>query len=64
MNNYQSTAGVNPEKRSLTPADAWKLWHQLVDLTNCLWDAFEQEFLEFSIEESEKEDFNRALPFE
>jgi hypothetical protein len=63
MNN-QSTAGVNPGKCSLTPADAWKLWHQLIELTNCLWDAYEQGFLEFSIEESEMEDFNRPLPFD
>lgn len=63
MNN-QSTAGVNPGKCSLTPAAAWKLWHQLIDLTDRLWDAYEQEFLEFSIEKSEKNDFNRPLPFE
>jgi len=60
----QSTAGVNPDKSSLSPAAAWKLWHQLIDFTNALWDAYEQEFLDFSIEESEREDFNRPMPFE
>ena len=60
----RSTAGVDHEMPALTPDAAWKLWHQLVDLTNSLWDAFEQEFIEFSIQESEKEDFNRPLPFD
>jgi hypothetical protein len=64
MNN-QSAAGANHCGTCvLTPAAAWKLWHQLIDLSDRLWDAYEQEFLEFSIEESEKEDFDRPLPFE
>ena len=43
----RSTAdGVDHEMPALTPDAAWKLWHQLVDLTNALWDAFEKEFLE------------------
>jgi hypothetical protein len=48
----------------LTPAAAWKLWHQLVDLSDRLWDAYEQEFLEFSIQESEKEDSGPLPPSE
>lgn len=48
----------------LTPAVAWKLWHQLIDLSDRLWDAYEQEFLEFSIEESELEDSSPPLPSE
>ena len=40
----------------LTPAAAWKLWHQLIDLSDRLWDAYELEFLEFCMQDSEKED--------
>ena len=56
------TASFAGQEASVSNA-AWKLRHQLIDLTNCLWDAFEKELLEFSIGESEKNDFNQPLPF-
>jgi len=48
----------------LTPAVAWTLWKTLNQLSESLWDAYEQEFLEFCIQESDSYRLNQPLPFE
>lgn len=62
--NTKHNTNANHRNGSLTPTAAWTLWHQLIKLSDDLWDAFEEEFLEFCIQASEKNDCNIPLPFE
>jgi hypothetical protein len=52
-----------------SPEEAWKLWHQLSNITDKLWHSYEQPFLEFCIADHEprpKENYKQEelnLPF-
>ena len=52
---------MNPH---LTPSVAWTLWKTLNSLAESLWDAYEQEFLEFCIQESDSYRPSAPLPFD
>ena len=48
----------------LTPSVAWDLWKTLNDLAEALWDAYEHDFLNFCIHESDLHRPCEPLPFE
>ena len=48
----------------LAPAVAWNLWKTLSQLSESLWDAYEHEFLDFCIQESDSYRPSMPLPFE
>ena len=57
--NPPATATVAPQA-ALSPDAAWKLWLELNHPAEALWDAYEQHFLLFCIQEAESQ--NRAPP--
>ena len=38
---------------SMGAEDAWRVWHQLSQLAESIWQEHEQEFLEFCMQEAE-----------
>jgi len=60
----QTAQTVNAGDTPLSPEDAWKLWHQLNLLAQSLWEAYEQHFLQFCIQEAADQGHNPPPPFD
>lgn len=60
MNNTTTQTSVS----GLNPEFAWKLWHQLNKAAEALWELYEQEFLQFCIDECDVPHPEPPLPFE
>ena len=60
MNPY-STALVDPADPNMGAEEAWRLWHQLTQLAESIWQKHEMKFLEFCIQE-EKDQCYIHLP--
>jgi hypothetical protein len=60
----QSTKPIIGQPPTLSAQDAWRLWRQLNQLQELLWNAYEQQFMEFSIQEAKDHNYCNPLPFE
>lgn len=57
-------ANVNPDAPQLSAEDAWRFWHQLNQIAETLWNAYEQEFLQFCIDEAKNQGYSLPMPFD
>lgn len=60
----QSAVYVDSHLYMISPDDAWKLWHQLNELAQAIWEAYEQPFLEFCIQKAKNQSYSESLPFD
>jgi len=62
--NRASSVIVNHNAPQLSAEDAWRAWHQLSQIAESLWIAYEQEFLQFCIEEAKDQGYSLPSPFD
>lgn len=63
--NKPESVGKQPVISSGLPAErAWELWLKLTDMTDFLWESYQEEFLSFCIEDIHKRSTLEKLPFE
>lgn len=44
--------------------DAWKMWLKLNKIADLLWETYEQDFLQFCIDETDSRSPDRSYPFD